>query len=371
METAVAYYDPFGVPINPLVLSLCTQTRTSYKFAPLKSRVAQFKPAVPEYPPYPPYRGEYKSRMQEWSQTGRANAAKFHARELNETHTEFLAGNLELDRYMVEVFAFLERDDQNDHEDVLAFFTTIQDKLESGCFCPEESTTRFSAKLLKAWTRYQRDNNIQVADEENLLPQAPTLEPPAKALAPNRVNIEAAYRKRLAGTDGAERDFYKIVYRFAKMRVRDKLNDSVEGIQTFEDCAQTATIAVWESIGSYKGQPEGFYSWLRRICGNVGKDGFKKNMREAKGRVPLMVSQEDGTVVENPELYENEFWVEMQRELPEFIQGDNLKICQYIREGFDYEKIAQVLSMTEAAVKQRVAWMRKTIEEMRATGEKV
>jgi DNA-directed RNA polymerase specialized sigma24 family protein len=43
----------------------------------------------------------------------------------------------------------------------------------------------------------------------------------------------------------------------------------------------------------------------------------------------------------------------------------DLKICQYIREDFDYEKIGQVLGLTENAVKLRVFKMRTKIQEMK------
>ena len=49
------------------------------------------------------------------------------------------------------------------------------------------------------------------------------------------------------------------------------------------------------------------------------------------------------------------------RVLPEFIQGDNLRICQYYRENYSYAKIAQVMCMTLPAVKQRFVWMRNRI----------
>ena len=60
-----------------------------------------------------------------------------------------------------------------------------------------------------------------------------------------------------------------------------------------------------------------------------------------------------------------------RRKLPDFIQGDDLKICNYIRERYSYAKIAEIMSMTEAAVTLRIARMRKTIEEMKAAGVKV
>jgi hypothetical protein len=55
--------------------------------------------------------------------------------------------------------------------------------------------------------------------------------------------------------------------------------------------------------------------------------------------------------------------------LPAFIQGVDLQICNYIREGYDYAKIGRVMSMTEMAVKKRIQKMAKTTQEMKARGE--
>jgi hypothetical protein len=57
------------------------------------------------------------------------------------------------------------------------------------------------------------------------------------------------------------------------------------------------------------------------------------------------------------------------RELPEFIQGDDLKICQYRREGHSYGRIAEIMSTTENAVKKRIQKMYNRNQEMKAAGE--
>jgi RNA polymerase sigma factor (sigma-70 family) len=214
-------------------------------------------------------------------------------------------------------------------------------------------------------------------ERDDALPPTPPPEarvaaaPVQSTLRPTWVNIEEAHRMHLDGTDGGLNHLMGLVGKLSKVIAYDTLGDSPRVTETVDDVAQNATIAVLMSLPKFKGQSGQFYKWAKRVIKNECTDGFNKGIKESKVRVPFLLENEDGTVTENPDIYENEFWVEMQRELPEFIQGDNLKICQYIREGFDYEKIALVLSMTEAAVKQRVAGMRKTIEEMRATGKKV
>src|ERR1700722_6650393 len=118
-------------------------------------------------------------------------------------------------------------------------------------------------------------------------------------------------------------------------------------------CRQ-ATIAVLMSLPTFNGKSGKFYKWVKRVIKNHCRDGFNKGISESKARVPFLVENKDGDTMENPELYPTEMPPEHQRELPEFIQGKDLKICEYIREGYDYAKIAQILSMTEKAVKHRV-----------------
>jgi DNA-directed RNA polymerase specialized sigma24 family protein len=140
-----------------------------------------------------------------------------------------------------------------------------------------------------------------------------------------------------------------------------------------DDHSQMVSIKVWEEITTFKGGPKSFYPWLHKICHRAACSAYKKTKKINRKHVPLLVDKEDddGKVYkeDNPMIHMRSFLVEHRRELPAFIQGVDLQICQYIRENYSYERIAEILSMTLAAVKMRIARMRKTIEEMRARGE--
>jgi RNA polymerase sigma factor (sigma-70 family) len=375
------HFDANGVALNPLVLALCAQTATSYKFAPLAPRAPlefTINPRVAEYPPYPPYCGEYKSRMREWSQIRTrnhvTNAAKFHARELNQTHAAFLANEIDLEQYALEVSAYLE----HGHEptDVLKFILTIQDKLESGSFCPEESTTKFSTKLLKAWEAYRRNNGVTVTPLEQK-------ERPAPVVVANKDAVISAHAGFVAGTVN-QYDFLTTTRKFTLRRVKWQFKGTDQHGQTEEDITQAAVAKMWDALPTVKGTSGDFFAWYRTLIDNTVKDAKRGSLKESKRHAPFYVETEDdegnSEEVENPGIHGRiqfkrngkvtyqEAQAQFQRELPEFIQGKDLKICQYIREDHDYEKIGGVLGITENAVTKRIQKIFNHIQEMKAAG---
>ena len=127
-----------------------------------------------------------------------------------------------------------------------------------------------------------------------------------------------------------------------------------------------ATIYAWQHLKEFRGEPERFYSWLNRICYTASIDGLRSNRRESKSKLPLFVEieEEDGSVSfeDNPILYAPDDPIAHRRKLPEFITGTDLEICQYIREGYNYAKISEILSLTAPQVEKRVRKMRRKIQ---------
>lgn len=187
-------------------------------------------------------------------------------------------------------------------------------------------------------------------------------------------NVETAYKKYLGREIGSQEELFEVVGRLAYWVCWRQMHTTSQISQTIEDAAQDATLSVWQSIGSFRGQPKQFYSWVKRICLNHGTDGFNKGVSESAKRIPLEMQNEEGDVMENPAInggleFKHNGKVEYRpsrpqarRELPEFIQGIDLDICNYIREGYNYAFIGEVMRMTEKAVELRIARMRKKIE---------
>jgi DNA-directed RNA polymerase specialized sigma24 family protein len=179
----------------------------------------------------------------------------------------------------------------------------------------------------------------------------------------NRREVENAYRALL---DTNEQDgFYRAVIKFAKGKITTGLWNLPETSSTVDDHAQQVAFNVSQNLHKFKGEPSDFYSWLNKFCYNQKMDACNEANGESAIKAPLFVEFEEGEFEPNPDLYPTELPTEYQRRLPEFIQGLDLKICEYIREGYDYEKVGQVLDLTETAVKLRVFKMRTKIQEMK------
>jgi hypothetical protein len=329
----------------------------------------------------PEYRGTYSSRMQEWSYLrtpNRAtNPAKFYANKLNETHAAFLADEIDVEQYMLEVIAHLEHD--HEHIDVIAFIATIQSTLESGSFCPEDARPKFATRLNTAWEAHQRNNGVSPApterqgQQEGPAPKLSDIEGTNKLAGLKKdamkERLEKAFENLKKGVAGAEHEFYTPAYKFVLGKVSNRMwNTRGECATTEQDVANNI---LWEVSKSVE-KIEDIYSHLCKAAWNQGSKAFTENNEHRDTHEPLIVEveEEDGTYKEdNPLIHLNELRPIFRRALPPFIQGDNLAICGYIREDYDYAKIAKIMSMTLPAIKQRVAWMRNRIAEMKAAGE--
>lgn len=195
----------------------------------------------------------------------------------------------------------------------------------------------------------------------------------------NRNKIDTAYREYLKGYPSSEDVFFKAVIEFAKVKIKSSLFDTNESKSTVEDHAQDVAIKVWSHLNTFNGGPEKFYPWLHRVCFTQGIDAFNEVKGEAEGKVDMFVEDATtGLMEDNPEVYASGVSYKQngkqayhipspqyQRELPEFIQDTDLKICMYIRADKTYSQIADLLETTEKAVELRVARMRKKIEEMK------
>ena len=139
----------------------------------------------------------------------------------------------------------------------------------------------------------------------------------------------------------------------------------------FTDWTQEAVIAIWQALvhRRIRGETPGdFYAYLNRLVFNHKQD-FKKSLIKAKKtRVSFLVKVEnehgDIEEIENPEVFNGAHSGELSFRIPEFVQGVDRLICSFIVEGFNYRKIANILGLTEDAIKGRMKRIReKTAKE--------
>jgi DNA-directed RNA polymerase specialized sigma24 family protein len=342
--------------------------------------------------PFPPYYGKFKSRMEEWSyprkRNDRTDSAKFFAKKLNEAHTEYWDGKIDLESYTDAIINYLEP--KGDSDVINGFLTVTATALEDGTFCSNQKL-KFSTVLLKAFQAFVADT-CPVQDNDEVAAAGDETEAHNPAPAPlnhaerqkglTRANIEAAYGSTLKeGMTPTEKHFamecfYDLVIRFAKRKVLGAMFDLPQG--TVDDKAQDVAVAVWEKLHTFQGGVRNIYPWLHRICYTTGRDGIRDCNKHAETYVPLLVEIKDapGEFKEHPDLYSGTVSIKrngktvyqeprpvFHRKLPDFIQGIDLEICTYIRAGRTYAQIADIMSLTEPAVKLRVRKMRQAIQQ--------
>lgn len=177
-----------------------------------------------------------------------------------------------------------------------------------------------------------------------------------------QVSIDLAYLDYLAAKPEAESNLLNTLLDFAKRKITRSLFDCPEGSDTVDDAASEVAFTIWQQLSTFKGGPGDFYYWVDRICYTKGARAFRENTADFKGRVPLQMKSEDGDMYDNPELRREPERPVPSRKLPGWIQGIDLHICRMIRDDQEYGEIARVLEMTEQAVKNRIARMKKRIQ---------
>ena len=127
--------------------------------------------------------------------------------------------------------------------------------------------------------------------------------------------------------------------------------------QDAEDAVQEAVCRAFYKIGGLR-QPRYFKTWLTRILINCCYDV----LREQKGLVPLEVLPEDGRE-EYPDLS-----LDVRETLRSLGENDRLALTLFYFNDMSIRDIARLLTISEDAVKQRLAHGRKRFRQ--AYGER-
>ena len=339
---------------------------------------------------YPAYHGIYSSRMDEYSRNRLEPTVpiKHRHRDLKLVHAGYLAtlaGTIEVDevepedlskngrkrrkaqpieitpeKYIDCLSAYLGLNYSD--EDVFEFLTAHSALLEAGTFCLVPS--RFPKFLDEQWRLWRERHGIAdaVVDPSDLVF---VVEPVAAKLKPTPANVTAAWEKDLRGEDGAQDELYKLLWLMGLGFVRAKMWDSPNHLSLIQDCVNRSLMAIWETQHTFVGNGYQFYSWCKLIFQRAALKGFWENKNAE--RIPLEVrdNENPGMMRDNPALY-HEGPVQYVRKLPDFIQGYDLQICQFIRQGLDYYEIAKTMGLSEAGVRGRVAAMRARVRADKA-----
>jgi len=250
---------------------------------------------------------------------------------------------------------------------------STSEPLEAGTFCP--STAKFDRLLKKDFLTFS-DDRTNVDASENVTPDTEEETKPVviegkdkfaglkKAAMKKR--LEKAFANLKANVVGADREFYSsdvgVAYKFVLGRVSNQMYDAGECATDQRDVTNRILYDLSKNIHGVRD----IYKHLSSAAWKQGGKAFTKNNEDRDTHVPLMVDEEneDGETYmeDNPELLGNvrykrggkvvfqESRPQFPRVLPEFIQGDDLKVCQYRRDNYSYARIAGVLCTTVPAI---------------------
>ena len=135
-----------------------------------------------------------------------------------------------------------------------------------------------------------------------------------------------------------------------------------------EDIAQEAYLKVWSRLGSLR-QPNSFMPWLRQITRNLARDHLRK-LKVRPGDEPgadgdadsgdqVPATQPDGEAA----LLEAEQTAMIRRALDALPDDSREVLTLYYREGESSRQVAELLGLSDAAVRKRLSRARASLRE--------
>ena len=135
-----------------------------------------------------------------------------------------------------------------------------------------------------------------------------------------------------------------------------------------EDIAQEAYLKVWSRLGSLR-QPNSFMPWLRQITRNLARDHLRK-LKVRPGDEPgtdgsgdlaeqVSATEPDGEAA----LLEAEQTAMIRRALDALPDDSREVLTLYYREGESSRQVAELLGLSDAAVRKRLSRARASLRE--------
>ena len=162
-----------------------------------------------------------------------------------------------------------------------------------------------------------------------------------------------------SGSSKAQFEIYKLYYKAMYNTCLRFVQNPMEA----EDIMQEAFLAAFRNIDSFRGEVS-FGSWLKRIVVNRSLDALRKNKLDLD---PL----EDGRMIVDDDVYDGD---EVDYKVGQVKMAigslpDNYRtlLTLHLIEGYDHEEIAQIMEMSNAAVRTGYSRARKRLQELLET----
>ena len=161
------------------------------------------------------------------------------------------------------------------------------------------------------------------------------------------------------GSSKAQFEIYKLYYKAMYNTCLRFVKNPMEA----EDVMQEAFLAAFRNIDSFRGEVS-FGSWLKRIVVNRSLDVLKKKSLDLE---PL---EEGRTIIDNDDDcdYEANYKVEQVKKAIALLPDSHrVLLTLHLFEGYDHEEIAQIMEMSNAAVRTGYSRARKRLQELLET----
>lgn len=161
------------------------------------------------------------------------------------------------------------------------------------------------------------------------------------------------------GSSKAQFEIYKLYYKAMYNTCLRFVKNPMEA----EDVMQEAFLAAFRNIDSFRGEVS-FGSWLKRIVVNRSLDVLKKKSLDLE---PL---EEGRTIIDTNDDrdYEANYKVEQVKKAIALLPDSyRVLLTLHLFEGYDHEEIAQIMEMSNAAVRTGYSRARKRLQELLET----
>lgn len=187
----------------------------------------------------------------------------------------------------------------------------------------------------------------------------------APAPTAHAISLDGRIRQHLLAAAGGDAGAYGHIVAACQNSVTAIALAIVRDVPASEDIAQEAFLSAWQNLRRLQ-NPSSFLPWLRQITRNLARDHLR-----ARQRLPRAVADADAAIEAaadpQPNPFEHLLDLERQQVALELISAlpaeSRETLLLYYREGQSSQQVAELLGMSDAAVRKRLSRARATVRE--------
>lgn len=177
------------------------------------------------------------------------------------------------------------------------------------------------------------------------------------------LDLDLILRRELPAAARGDRDAYGRVVSACQNTVTAVAWAITRDVQASEDIAQDTFLSAWKHLGTLK-QPDSFLPWIRQIARNLARNHLRSTrlrpLSGAQAELAIELATDTAPTPDERLLQTEEESVaaEVIAALPEDARET---LMLYYREGQSSQQVANLLGLTDAAVRKRLSRARETV----------